>query len=149
MGAGESKNAIGQRWCGSVRAVVVVVDVVGVPSCPAVFVLLLVTVDVAVAVGMVVVAREVGVVVVVAVVYTYRTEHMCGGPFNGAFLVLRSRKKEGNKKENWGFATCSTIPYYVVELATMCLVSEQTTALKHDKKLSESRPPASSMPYFV
>ena len=56
MGAGWSKNAIGQRWCVLLRPVAVVVDVVGVPSCPAsvvlvpvlvlVLVLVLVTVDV-------------------------------------------------------------------------------------------------------
>jgi hypothetical protein len=83
---GGSKNAIGQRWRGSVRVVPVAVDVFGVPSFPAAVVLVLVTVDVVVAVGMVVVAREVGVVVVVAVVYTYRTQYMGGGPFNGAFF---------------------------------------------------------------
>ena len=69
------------------RAVAVVVDGVGVLSCPAVVVLVLVTVDVVVAVGVVVVAREVGVVVV-AVVCTYRTKHMGGGPFKGAILGL-------------------------------------------------------------
>ena len=52
MGEGGNTSAIVQRCCGSVRVVVVVIDIVGVPSCPAVFVLVLVTVDVVVAVGM-------------------------------------------------------------------------------------------------
>ena len=69
-----------------------------------------------------------------AVVCTYKTEHMGGGPFSGAFLALPSRNKEGNEKENWDSTTCSTIPYYVVELAIMFLVSEQTAALKHDEE---------------
>ena len=58
---------IGQRCCGSVCVVAVVIDVVGIHSCPAVvvlvLVLVLVTLDVVVAVvvGAVMVARGIGV----------------------------------------------------------------------------------------
>ena len=88
------------------RAVVVVVDGVGVPSCTVVVVLVPVTVDMVVAAGVVVAAavvvvtREVGVAAVVAVVYTYKTDQIGGGAFNGAFLVLC--KKEGNNKRGLG-----------------------------------------------
>ena len=66
---GGSKNAIGQRWRGSVRVVPVAVDVFRVPSFPAAVVLVLVTVDVVVAVAVDVVAPEAVSVVVVAVAF--------------------------------------------------------------------------------